>query len=46
MIHEDVENIGLNNGHDILPDLGGLVAENQDPILISWIIHQRDNHFS
>jgi hypothetical protein len=45
MIREDVVNVGLNNGHNILPDLGGLVIENWDPILISWIVHQRDNHF-
>jgi hypothetical protein len=45
MIREDMVNIGLNNRHNILPNLGGLVAENQDPILISWIVHLRDNHF-
>ena len=46
MICEDVVNDDLNNGHNILLDLGGLVAENQDPILISWIVHRRDNRFS
>jgi hypothetical protein len=45
MIREDIVNVGVNNGHNILPDLEGLVAENQDLILISWIVHQRDNYF-
>jgi hypothetical protein len=37
MIREDVVNVSLNNGNNILPDLGGLVVENWNPILISRI---------